>query len=188
MDTTGKLRSALAALAIIGTVGLSGCGDGSSSDSTVAAADSTVTDSGITFDGMWARTSAAGAMMGAAYLTITSPVDDALLGAAVDASVAQMAQIHEVVPVDGSSMSPGSTGMSTDSSMAGGEMKMQEVDRVDLPAGTSVMLKPGGYHIMLMQLAKPLVAGEKISVTLTFENAGEKTVEFPVMDDAPSGS
>jgi copper(I)-binding protein len=64
-------------------------------------------------------------------------------------------------------------------------MTMQEVDRVDLPAGTAVALQPGGYHIMLLGLAEPLTLGETIEVTLQFENAGEQTVEVPVRDTAP---
>ena len=189
MNRTKKMKSAFAAFALAGSLGLAGCGGSSTSDTTVAAGGSTVAGGEVAFEGMWARTSPAGATMGAAYLTITSSVDDALLGVMVDASVAKMAQIHEMVPADGSAMSSDTTmAMSSESTMASTEMKMQEVDRIDLPAGTAVSLKPGGYHIMLMELAAPLQTGAKITVTLKFENAGEKTVEFPVMEDAPSGS
>lgn len=185
MNTSRRIKSAFVAVAVVGTLGLAGCSNDSSTDTTVAAKESV--PAGITVTNAWARTSAAGAMMGAAYLTLTSGADDALVGVSVDASVAGMAQIHEVVAADGSSMSSDSTMMGSDTTMAG-EMKMQEVDRIDLPAGTKVELKPGGYHIMLMQLAGPLQSGATISLTLKFENAGEKTVDFPVMDDAPSGS
>ena len=165
------------------------CSSDSSSDTTVAASDS-VASTELELEGMWARTSPMATTMGAAYLSITSPVDDALLGVKADSSIAEMAQIHEMVPVDGADMSSDSTmagGMGTDTTMAATEMKMQEVEKIALPAGTKVELKPGGYHIMLMQLVKPLETGATISLTLVFENAGEKTVDFPVMDDAPSG-
>ena len=184
MNTSRKTRSAIAVIALLGTVALAGCGGGSSSDTTMAASESTVAAGEISFEGMWARTSPMATTMGAAYVTITSSVDDALIGVTVDPSVAAMAQIHETVTSSDTSMS---SGMGSGSTMAPA-MTMQEVDRIDLPAGTGVGLKPGGYHIMLMDLAKPLETGAKVVITLTFEKAGEKSVEFPVMEDAPAGS
>jgi len=68
---------------------------------------------------------------------------------------------------------------------SGGELSMQPVSRIDLPAGTDVALRPGGYHIMLIKLAKPLTIGDTIKVTLTFDKAAPQTVEVPVSDDAP---
>jgi copper(I)-binding protein len=56
---------------------------------------------------------------------------------------------------------------------------MRQVDAVPLPAGQAVVLSPGGYHIMLMDLKAPLVAGQSFPLTLTFEKAG--TVETNVM-------
>jgi copper(I)-binding protein len=59
--------------------------------------------------------------------------------------------------------------------MDGGVMKMKAIERLPLPAGQTVALKPGGYHVMLMGLAQPLNAGDSIPVTLTFEDkAGKK--------------
>lgn len=175
----------LAAALVAGGTALGACGSGTADDST----DTTGAVAGeLSLDSPWARTSAAGAMMGAAYLTITSPVDDALIGVRVDPSVAAMAEIHEVVPVD-DTMSSDTTmamdgHMSSDTTMAA-EMKMQEVDRIATPAGSAVELKPGGYHIMLMKLAGPLETGTSIEITLVFENQGERTVSFPVQEDAP---
>lgn len=173
---------AAVALALATTLGLSACGGSSSSDTTAAA--DTVATGELVLDGAWARTSAAGATMGAAYLAITSPVDDALVDVRVDATVAAMAQIHEVVMATDGSMMPTDSMASPDSTMAP-EMKMQEVDEITLPAGEKVELKPGGYHIMLMNLAKPLEAGSSIDITLVLKNQGEKTVSFTVQDDAP---
>jgi copper(I)-binding protein len=56
----------------------------------------------------------------------------------------------------------------------GGVMKMYPVDGVDLPAGKTVKLAPGGYHVMLMGLNAPLQAGRSIPVKLTFELADKK--------------
>ena len=63
-----------------------------------------------------------------------------------------------------------------------GVMKMFPVDGVDLPAGKTVKLAPGGYHVMLMNLQKPLNAGDKVPLQLTFELANKKreTVELSV--------
>lgn len=191
MNTSRRIKAAAAALVLAGTLGFTGCGGSSSSDTTVAADDSAPATGEITVEGAWARTSPSATTMGAAYVSLTSSADDALLGVMVDASVAGMAQIHEMVPADGSSMSSDSTmagGMGSDTTMAGGEMKMQEVDKIDLPAGMKVALKPGGYHIMLMELVQPLETGTTITLTLKFQNAGEKAVEFPVMEDAPTES
>jgi hypothetical protein len=63
--------------------------------------------------------------------------------------------------------------------MDGGVMKMRAIERLAVPAGKAIELKPGGYHVMLMALKSPLKEGETVPVTLTFEDkAGKKqTVE-----------
>jgi len=100
-------------------------------------------------------------------MNITSSVDDTLVGASVDESVAMMTEVHETT------------------TQADGSMGMQEIMSLDLKAGVKTELKPGGYHIMLMKLAKPLVLGENISVTLTFGSGATQVVEVPVLDEAP---
>jgi len=75
----------------------------------------------------------------------------------------------------------GSTG-TTMGGMGGGAMGMQEVSSIEIPAGGSVQLKPGGYHIMLMELAAPLKKGETVALTLTFEKGGNQTVQAQVKD------
>jgi copper(I)-binding protein len=69
----------------------------------------------------------------------------------------------------------GATG--EDSAMSGGMMGMRPIDSLTLPAGEEVALEPGGYHIMLIDLAEPIEEGDTVPVTLTFENAGEIEVE-----------
>ena len=58
-------------------------------------------------------------------------------------------------------------------------MKMRPVARLELPAGTLVELKPGGYHLMLVDVARPLVKGDSVPLTLTVEEQGGRrhTVE-----------
>lgn len=63
----------------------------------------------------------------------------------------------------------------------GGVMKMRPVPGgFEVPATGSLELKPGGKHIMLIGLNKPLVNGEEIEITLRFEKGGEITVKVPV--------
>lgn len=158
-----KMATALGLVAMVaGTVSCSSDGGGGSGTLTVGNA--------------WARTSAASQEMGAVYMTITSPVDDALVSAGVDASVAASAEIHETMM------------HSTESTMAGdmgGSMMMHKVDEVALPAGEAVALKPGGYHVMLIDLAAPLTTGSVITVTLTMKSGATTTVEAEVREDAP---
>ena len=151
---------AFAAVALV--AGITACSndDGDSSTDTAPAAPE------ITVTGQWARTSPMATDMGAAYMTIEASAFDELIGASVDMSVAMMTEVHETVTVDGSS-------------------KMQEVERIEVSPGSPIEMKPGGYHVMLMGLAEPLVTGETITVTLKFSKAGDVTVDVPVQDEAP---
>lgn len=98
------------------------------------------------------------------FVTITNAgdADDTLIGAA--SSVAGHMEVHEMA-------------------MDGDVMRMRELaDGLPIPAGETVTLKPGGYHMMFMELQQPLVKGDVVSVILTFEKAGEVTMDFPVID------
>jgi copper(I)-binding protein len=59
-------------------------------------------------------------------------------------------------------------------------MKMRAIPRLDLPAGKAVELKPGGYHVMLMDLKQPLKKGEAVPISLRFEGKDKtfKTIEI----------
>ena len=139
--------------------------------------------SGIEVKKPWARTSAMAATNGAVYMVLknTSTSDNALVGASVPSSVAAQAQIHETV-MSGDSMddSMDSTGTTMGDMGSTGTMQMHEVDAIDVPAGAKVRLKPGGYHIMLIDLAAPLATGSKVKVTLDFEHGGSRTVKAVV--------
>ncbi len=65
-------------------------------------------------------------------------------------------------------------------SMEGDVMRMRQLDAIDLPAGKTVELKPGGLHIMFMGLKAPLKAGDSFPMKLKFEKAGEVTVQVKV--------
>jgi copper(I)-binding protein len=77
--------------------------------------------------------------------------------------------------MDGEMKEEGATG--EDSPMSGSMMGMREIESLELPAGEEVSLEPGGYHVMLFDLVKPIEAGDTIPVTLTFEKAGEIEVQ-----------
>lgn len=192
-------RVALAAIVLAGPALLSGCGSDAdtASDTTTsttamaAMGESSATDAAtIAVEGAWARTSPAMTTAGAMYAVISndSDTDDAVIGVAVDASIAARAELHNTTMDDSATSAPmGSDSMGSGSmgSDGAGMMKMAPVDSIEIPAGESVELKPGGYHIMLMDLAEPLTAGDEISVTLTLRNAGEVVVKAPVRDTAP---
>lgn len=191
---TMKKRTMSAAMTMIAasamTAGLVACGDDSASNESVPPASS---EAGVEIAGAWARTSPMEVTLGAAYMTVTSAVDDELTDVSVDPSIAATAEIHEMVMAEMSSdttmsMSSDTTmSMSSDTTvMSGsGEMVMQEVDSIAIPAGETVELKPGGYHIMLIDLAAPLEIGQEFDIVLTFANAGDVTVTVVVADEAP---
>jgi copper(I)-binding protein len=160
----------------------------------VAACSGGTGNGGITVSGAWSRPSPMVAGAGAAYMVIenTGSEADALVGAASD--VAAAVEVHETVDMS-SAMPMASTpaesmgmdgeespGASTDMGSGGSMLGMQRVDRVEIPAGGTVELKPGGYHIMLIGLTRELQVGEQIEITLTFEKAGEVTVTAEVRE------
>ena len=154
----------IAALTLFAT----SCGSSTSSTDTVAP-DTTVvlTETTFTIDGAWARTSPMESTVGVVYMNITPSADDALVGASVDMAIAGMTQVHETTTA------------------ADGSMGMQEIASIPMTAGTPLALVPGGFHIMLMKLAKPLETGTSIAVTLTFESGATTIVDVPVLTEAP---
>ena len=116
----------------------------------------------LTLGGAWARETAAGGTS-AAYLTITNGTftDDVLVGVSAP-TVTNDASLHETT------------------SDANGMTGMQHADELKIPAGGTVTLEPGGYHIMLMDLTTDLRAGDKVDLMLTFEQAGPVPVTADV--------
>jgi copper(I)-binding protein len=118
----------------------------------------------ITISGAWARPSPKMATSGAAYMIFQNKggEDDALIGAKSDVSA--VTEIHEMVIDDNNVM----------------HMKPVEGQRLVIPAGEKVELKPGSYHIMLINLDHQLEEGEVVHLTLKFEKSGEMKVDAPV--------
>ena len=115
----------------------------------------------------WARATMPGQKVSGAYMKLTADADAKLVGASSPA--VPRVEVHEM-------------------KMDGDVMRMREVQAVDLPKGRTVSLEPGGYHIMLMNLAKPIAAGEVIPLTLTIESGGKRqTVEVKAEARMPGG-
>lgn len=115
----------------------------------------------VTVSNAWARAAAKGGTT-AAYLQIVNGrlSDDTLVGVSTD--VAEKASLHETT---------------TDNS---GMTGMQHMDGIKVAAGKTVMLEPGGFHIMLENLTTELVAGTQIRLVLTFEQGGPLNVTAEV--------
>ena len=170
-------RWAAVATLVVALVSTASCGRSTttSARNSPGAASATATwaqakDSVIITD-LWAPPTPPMASAGVVYLTVKSRAGDRLLKASASTSLAARAGIHETTT--GPPMR-GGTGM--------GEMKMRPVASIELRPGQPVQLKPGGYHIMLTDLVKPLRAGDRIALTLTFDKAGERTVTAIVRD------
>jgi len=105
----------------------------------------------------WIRATPA---VGAGYLVIANGgAADKLLGASSDAASAVELHTHK---------------------MEGDVARMRQVDDVAVPAGQKVEFKPGGLHLMLMGLKRPLKNGDQVAIKLRFEKAGEVPVNFVV--------
>lgn len=195
----GHGRALLLAIASLALVGA--CSGAAASPSTPASHGSPAapgtSGGGIAVTGAWVRNSTAMTGVLAGYLVITNSgtAADTLLN--VSSPAARTVQLHQTVSVppmpsaSGGAMgsaipsAPGTGGMEMGSAMpsapgTGGMMTMVEVASVDIPAGGTVEFKPGGYHLMLMDLTGTLTPGQTIDLTLTFAKAGPITVKAEV--------
>ena len=116
----------------------------------------------------WVRSSVPGQMGTGAFMKITAKTGTQLVG--VSSPVAGVGEVHEM-------------------KMDGDIMKMRALPALDLPAGKTVELKPGGYHVMLMDLKQPLLKDSKVPLTLTFKDAkgiqSKLDLTLPVSNVAP---
>ena len=98
---------------------------------------------------------------GAVYVTISNHESEADVLLSASSDVATTAELHETIEQDG-------------------KMVMRPLPKVDVPAGGKLEMKSGGYHIMLLGLKQDLKPGETINVGLTFEKAGQMSVQARV--------
>ena len=113
----------------------------------------------------WVRANAPGQTVGAAYMTLKSAQDSTLVS--VETAVAGSVEIHSMT-------------------MDNGVMKMRMLDELVLKAGKSERLAPGGFHLMLFDLKKPLKTGENVTFKLSFKDKANKisiqTIALPIKE------
>ena len=98
---------------------------------------------------------------GAAYVTIQNPSAEAEAIIAAGSDAADSVELHETI-------------------RDGEVMRMRQVPRFEIPAGGRLEMRPGGKHIMLINLRRDLKPGERVSITLTFGQGGQMALEVPV--------
>lgn len=116
----------------------------------------------VAISNAWVRATNPGQAVGAAYMTLTAKQDVTLIS--VESDVTSSVEIHSM-------------------SMANGVMKMRMLNNLPLTANEPYILAPGGFHIMLFDLKKPLNAGEKVNLTFNFKSSTasfKQTIVVPV--------
>lgn len=108
----------------------------------------------VTINNPWARATVAGQKTAAAYMELVSSTDAALVGVA--SAAAEKVELHTM-------------------SLDGGVMKMRPLRKLELPAAKAVKLAPGGLHVMLIGIRRPLKEGDSVQLVLTVETkAGQR--------------
>ncbi|MFS2033821.1 copper chaperone PCu(A)C [Polaromonas sp. CT11-55] len=125
----------------------------------------------VKVDGAWARATVQGQRGSGAFMSLTASEATRLVG--VSSPVAGVAEVHEM-------------------KMEGDVMKMRALPSLELPAGKKVEFKPGGYHVMLMDLKAPLAKDSTIPLTLLFKDAkgveSKLELKLPVATAAPGAA
>ena len=138
---------------------------------TLALASGAVFAQSVDVKDAWVRTSVQGQKATGAFMKITAKDGAKLVGGSTP--VAGVTEVHEM-------------------RMEGDIMKMRAVPTLDLPAGKTVELKPGGYHVMLLDLKAPLAKGASVPLTLVFQDAkgveSKLDLTVPVGTAAPGGA
>ena len=116
----------------------------------------------------WSRPLPAVSVNGAAYMTLMNKGSAADKLVSVSTPAARKAELHNHI-------------------MEGGMMKMRPAGTVAITPGKPTVLQPGGLHVMLMGLAKPLVEGNSFALTLNFERAGSIEVEVRIFEPEGTG-
>lgn len=128
-------------------------------------------DDPVKAEGAWARASVQGQKATGAFMRLTAK-DGARL-VRVESPAAGVTEVHEM-------------------KMEGDIMRMRAVPGLDLPAGKTVELKPGGYHVMMQDLKAPLMKDTSVPLTLVFQDAkgveSKLNLSVPVSTTAPGGA
>jgi periplasmic copper chaperone A len=123
------------------------------------ASDTTVAADAVKISDPWVRATVPGQSVAGAYMELTSNVPAALVAA--DSPVARKTEPHSTT-------------------FDGGVMKMRAVERIELPANKTVVLKPGGYHLMLVDIKRELKPGDRVPLTLIVQdrNGARSTLQL----------
>jgi periplasmic copper chaperone A len=124
-----------------------------------ATAQKTAVEPSLKVFDVWVKTTVPGGSVSAAYMHIKSAKPLKLIKA--ESSLTNTVEIHDM-------------------KMKDGVMEMKAVDAVVIPANKLVDLKPGGLHIMLIKVNKPIKKGDEVPLTLTFENEAKQTFSVDV--------
>jgi len=197
MNKSFRRGVGITGVALVVALVVAGCSGSSSSD-------------GVEIQDAWARTTAPGQTMGAVYMEIESADGDEITGASVPSSIAGKTELHETrdskacekgsmgaghsmegegsMDMEGEGSmdmeGEGSMDMEGEGSMDMDSMKcMKQVKSIDLPAGETVSLEPGGFHVMLLDLGKPIEEGETFEVTLSFAKGDDTVAEVTARNE-----
>ena len=164
-------RTLITSLLLIATIGLGACDNNSGKASNIVSPENStalpaVAENAaevITITKAYIRATAPGQKVSGAFMTLANASSIPYALTSVSFNAAGMVELHET-------------------SKNGKMMQMRRINQVDIPANGSVELKRGSYHVMLMGLDKELTAGTTETLTLTFSDNSQKTVEASVSD------
>lgn len=123
----------------------------------------------VVIEGAWSRASIGTSRPGVAYMTLRNTGEAAVAVTGLRTDLAMMPMIHA---------------STTD---AQGVTRMTHMEQVEIAAGETVALEPGGLHVMLMDLQRPMVEGESFSLSLILAGGEEIAVEVPILGMAARG-
>lgn len=123
----------------------------------------------VVIEDAWSRASIGTSRPGVAYMTLQNTGAEPALVTGLRTDLAMMPMIHATT---------------TD---AKGVTRMSHIEEVEIAAGEAVALEPGGLHVMLMDLQRPMVEGESYALSVIFADGTEATVEVPILGIAARG-
>jgi copper(I)-binding protein len=113
----------------------------------------------VKIDNAWVRATAPGQKVAAAFMDLTAPADMTLVAA--ESAASKVVELHTM-------------------RMENDVMVMRQVKEIALPKGQTVNLKPGGLHVMLIDLNGPITAGSSVGITLVVKDKSGKLSKIPV--------
>ena len=123
----------------------------------------------VVIEGAWSRASIGTSRPGVAYMTLQNTGDAPVTVTGLRTELAMMPMIH------------------TSTTDAQGVNRMSHLEQVEIAAGETVALEPGGLHVMLMDLQRPMIEGESFTLSLILADGEEITVEVPIRSMAARG-